>query len=87
MSSSMRAPEIERARYTGLSPAAFGASFTDEQGKPRSADWARGLIARGLVAAMDTNPGGKQSRFMIPPSEVARFRKASMVNPELLATG
>lgn len=82
--SGLRSPAVEQARYNDLTPAEFGARFTDSSGKPRSADWARGLVDRGLVAAMDANPHGKQRRFMIPPSEVVRFRKASMVNPELL---
>jgi hypothetical protein len=80
----LRSPVIEQARYTGLTPAAFGACFITSDGRSRSADWARRLIDRGLLAAMDTNPGGKQRRFMIPPSEVDRFRKASMINPDLL---
>ena len=84
-SAALRTPAVERARYSGLSPAAFGACFTTFDGRPLSADWARRLIDRGLLAAMDTNPGGKQRRFMIPPSEIERFRKASMINPELLS--
>ena len=60
--SALRSPVIEQARYTGLTPAAFGACFITYDGRPRSADWARRLIDRGLLAAMDTNPGGRQRR-------------------------
>lgn len=83
--STLRSSFVEQARYTGLTPAAFGACFMTSTGMPRSSDWARRLIDRGLLAAMDTNPGGKQRRFMIPMTEVERFRNASMVNPNLLS--
>lgn len=79
--SGLRTPAVERARYNDLTPAEFGAHFG------RSADWARGLVKRKQVVAVDTNRGGKQRRLMIPPTEVERFRKASMVNPELLGEG
>lgn len=73
----LRTPEQAQAMVHGLTPAEFG-----RRTGGRSRQTVHEDIKAGRVAALPVNPGAIRIRYRIPESEVARYLRDNMANPE-----
>ena len=71
-------PNQARALYSGLTPDEFG-----RRAGGISRQTVHRLIRAGRIAAVPINPDAKRIRYRIPASEVDRYLRDTMTNPEL----